>query len=1527
MIVNLIKNKEMFTLTLPNKVSGKHWISDYDDEMQMRQLIGIEAHHGEWILKSNKNISILDSSNQVVKSIRLFENSFINLKIANDNSRTILFSEPINESRYTFKKLVVKNQCSLTVGRTNNNNIVFDNKYVSSNHCTLSYDGSNWNVFDRNSTNGTYVNGYKVDSQKLESGDIIYIMGLKIIVGSNYLAINNPENKVSLNTSDFANFRNQNFEIRDNVKEAQREMFFRSPRLMRKIEPAKIKIDPPPAYQKPDDMPLALTLGPSMTMGIASLSTGVMAIINFASGESKNIASVIPTLCMSFSMLLGTILWPILTKKHDKKKKIENEKNRQEKYLQYLDSIRDKIKKECKAQSEILCENILSTNECIERINVINRTLWERTIEHDDFLTLRMGNGSIPLDISITYPEEKFSLDNDNLHDAMMSLGSEDKELHQVPISVSLIENYFCGIIGNSNDVMALAKSLIIQMIALHSYDELKIMLITNSDNIESWNFVRNIPHFWNEEKTQRYIAANYEEAKELSLIIDKEIIKRITSNKELSEYSPYYVIISDDKELSDRCDNLSELMKYGENAGFSVISLRNQLKDLPKEVATIISLNGNNSNIFNKNDLTGKTLRFLPEYVSDKAANNAAYVISNLYLDVTNKMYSLPDMITFLEMYKVSKIEHLNPLSRWEKNNPVKSLQAAVGVDTQGELFYLDLHEKYHGPHGLVAGTTGSGKSEFIITYILSLAVNYHPDEVAFILIDYKGGGLTGAFEDEERGIKLPHLAGTITNLDGASIKRSLISIQSELRRRQAIFNKARKISNEGTMDIYKYQQLYRDKVVDEPVPHLFIISDEFAELKTQQPEFMEQLISAARIGRSLGVHLILATQKPSGVVDDQIWSNSKFRVCLKVQDKADSQDMIKCSDAAEISQTGRFYLQVGFNEFFALGQSAWCGADYVPTETVEKAVDDSVEIIDNMGHVIKSVKPEKKESNGSPKIKQIVGIVKLLSDLAREENIVERPLWLEPISDRIFVKQVEEKYGFKSDDFVLNPVIGEYDDPFNQKQDVVTIPLSKEGNCLVYGAAGNGKTTFLATLLYSLISSHSVDALNAYVLDFGSETLKAFEKAPHVGSVAVSSDEEKVTNLFKMLIAELNYRKQLFSDYGGDYDSYCRLSNNTVPNILVAINNYAGFAEQFEQLDESFGLLLRDGVKYGIIFVVTVSTTNAMRYRYLQNFKQVLTMQLNDPTDYRIVLGQTDGQIPAKFKGRGLINIIEADKVFEFQTAYCSDCDDQYEFIRDYCQRLCETADKYAKPIPVLPDFVKAKDVSGSVGDFTLPIGIEKKTMKSICIDYRNTFIYPVVAADTYILESFAVEFAVAADKISSSKVQVLNAENWQLTLMSRAQIVSGDFNDCLHEIFEDVLARNNGYKAAGMSESFFNDFEDRLIIIYGFEKLLNKISGEIKEELLAMLFKGQALYKIHFIILDSAVYLNSQSYENWYKAHIKANNGLYVGDGFADQYVLKANRHSNSFYDEIGNQFGYALVKGKEKLVKLLTSEVEE
>ena len=817
----------------------------------------------------------------------------------------------------------------------------------------------------------------------------------------------------------------------------------------------------------------------------------------------------------------------------------------------------------------------------------------------------------------------------------------------------------------------------------------------------------------------------------------------------------------------------------------------------------------------------------------------------------------------------------------------------------------------------------TGSGKSEFIITYILSLAVNYHPDEVAFILIDYKGGGLTGAFQDDDRGVKLPHLAGTITNLDGAAVKRSLISIQSELRRRQAIFNEARKISNEGTMDIYKYQQLYRDKVVTEPVPHLFIISDEFAELKTQQPEFMEQLISAARIGRSLGVHLILATQKPSGVVDDQIWSNSKFRVCLKVQERADSQDMIKCPDAAELSQTGRFYLQVGFNELFALGQSAWCGAEYIPTETVEKTVDSSVQVIDNLGRVLMNVKPNKKKVAQGSKLKQIVAIVKYLSDLATEEKIDVRPLWLDPIPERILIDEIEAKYAQKSSGTVLNPVVGEYDDPFNQKQGVLTVPFSAEGNCLIYGATGNGKSTFLTGICYSLIKNHTPDEVNVYIMDFGSETLKMFEKAPHVGGVIVSSDEEKTLNFLKMLKTEMENRRNLFSEYGGDYASYCRNSGKTVPNIVVLVNNYSGFAEQYEDLQELFYLVSRDGVKYGIYFAVTAVSTNAVRYKTQQNFKTLLTMQLNDPLDYPIIVGKTDGLIPSKFKGRGLVAM---DRVYEFQTARCTDLDDVQDFVRGYCAELREKATSFAKPIPVLPDTVTADYVKPYVdGLVKVPVGVGKKNLNVVTINLNDKVIYPVFSQDVNETISFVEEFAKVVS--ASTKTIVVDAEKAVDYSKCGCEIINNDFEGFVQEIFTDMATRNNTYKDANLDLSSLDEFEERVYILVGVKRFIEQLSQDGKEKLNVLLSKAESFYKLHFVFAESVSSMSSYTYDEWYKTNIKGSEGLWIGDGIADQYTLKLSKVTSELYEEIGVEYGFSVVRNRQTLVKLLSSEINE
>lgn len=209
MIINLIKSKQMFSLTLPNKVKGQYWLSDTDINGKPRDLISVEAVNGEWVLKSNKRVSILNSNNDPVSNTVLRPLGFFNLKITGDDDRVILFAEKIDDTRHTFRKVLVRKSDVFNIGRTNDNNFYYENKFVSSKHARMSYDGKNWSIVDLESTNGTYVNGYRVDSLNLVPGDFIYIMGLKIIVGCNFLAINNPDGLLKINSASLSEYHPQ----------------------------------------------------------------------------------------------------------------------------------------------------------------------------------------------------------------------------------------------------------------------------------------------------------------------------------------------------------------------------------------------------------------------------------------------------------------------------------------------------------------------------------------------------------------------------------------------------------------------------------------------------------------------------------------------------------------------------------------------------------------------------------------------------------------------------------------------------------------------------------------------------------------------------------------------------------------------------------------------------------------------------------------------------------------------------------------------------------------------------------------------------------------------------------------------------------------------------------------------------------------------------------------------------------------------------------------------------------------------
>lgn len=1514
MIVTVISRTYIKTITLPQKVAGQYWLYCKKDDGAER-LISIEGINDEWILKSNRQVSVLDDKGSILKSTIIVPLCIYTLS-KSDGERIYVFTEPMTENRQVFTKYLVKSDMAITIGRGEENDIWFENAVVSKKHVSLFYKEGKWSLQDEKSGNGTFVNEKRVVKDDLKFGDIVFVMGLKIIVGKNFVAINNPDNQVQISEK-FIKFVNQEIESADEDEEyelVESNCFYRSPRFKRDIKTAIFKVDSPPNSPISEEMPWLLVMGSSLSMGMMSFVTLLSAI------ATKNVTSMV----MGGSMLVGTLLLPTITKSYEKNRKRKKEELRQKKYREYLDKVTVQINEQCRLQEEILHENNVTIRECEMRIQDISRNLWERTKGQNDFLKVRVGHGDGVLDAEISYQERKFLIDEDNLQEELYMLCERPKKLHDVPITYSLYENYISGIIGERKQVTDFAKGLIFQLTSLYSYDEVKLVFLVNADEVDDFAFVRWLPHVWSDDGKFRLVATNIDEAKEVSAYMENVISIRLGMNEnDLEEVSPHYVIFSMSKELAIRTEMLKRIFSKKRNLSISVVTLHDELRNLPKECSIVVELDNGNGRIFDKNDVSGKSTVFTPDIMLTQNPLELSVQLANIPLDVSSANIKLPKMITFLEMFGVGKVEHLNSLTRWKENNPTKSLETAIGVDTLGEPFKLDLHERFHGPHGLVAGMTGSGKSEFIMTYILSLAVNYHPNEVAFVLIDYKGGGMAKAFE------KLPHTAGIITNLDGAAIKRSLVSIESELKRRQAIFNEAAQRVGVSNVDIYKYQKLFREGTVSEPLQHLFIISDEFAELKTQQPEFMTQLVSAARIGRSLGVHLILATQKPSGVVDDQIWSNSKFKICLKVQERADSMDMLKRPDAAELTDTGRFYLQVGYNELFEMGQSAWAGASYHHSDKVLREKDRSIVVVDMNGHVIKEVKPDKRKFEFIGVKKQLDVITEYLKRIADEERIKIRPLWLEPIPAVILLEDVKKKYGAISERFKLNPIIGEYDDPVHQRQCVFRLPISKEGNVVVYGAAGSGKTSFLNAMFYSLIQEHSPDELNIYMLDFASETLKVFAKAPHVGDVILSYEAEKVSNLFKILQSEVEQRKKLFVDYGGDYTSYIKNSDKTLPSIVVAIQNFAAFTEMYEEKEEVVAFLSREGTKYGLYFVLTVLGTGGVRFRLLQNFKQLLVLQLNDESDYSSVVGKTEGLYPSKYKGRGLM---KTDALYEFQVASLTKDSLPFMFVQEMCMELGKSWDgAIAKKIPILPDRVSIeflRDYVRTDKKWSIPIGVEKNTLKVHYYPFGDSYINMIMSAGND-YQKFVSELSVLmgmeinANGIIFDVPRTISAETGTLSLIHTAK-------DCEREVsklFDLLVYRNNTFKKALEEESECEKFEDIVVIINSLSSLKGILEGESNEKLSLILERGTINYNVIIIVGENEKAIPTVSYENWYKVNVSTMDGIWVGNGITEQYQMKTSKTTSEMHEDITSEFGYSLIKGKAVKIKLLRKETED
>ena len=1076
--------------------------------------------------------------------------------------------------------------------------------------------------------------------------------------------------------------------------------FRRQPRFLPYIPYGEIEVPNPPYTQSKPEISWFSLLVPPIVMMLVTI------FISMISASIYLLVSVVATI---MSLLVSLTSAASQIKKYKKSKK-----ERENKYLQFIADTRSELNIAKEQQIKSMFEMNPDPAECIQRINRIDNKLWERTPSHNDFLFIRIGIGSVPHCIKINYTKQAIIMENDPLMMEPHRLALEFQNINDAPVTLDLAQSGICGIAGEKSRTSSLVRNILIQCITHHGYDDIRIVILTSSQEVENWKWMGFIPHIWDDKYTARYILCGKAMAhKALSTLYS--ILKEREQKKSEMNTLPHYIFIVEDPTLLENEPISRYLYNNSSNLGISAIFIAPNKAYLPMNCTKIITVDGKNAEIADRS--SGEKAVFIPDLTVHNNLDIAARKMAALRLKNSCDEFSLPNSITLLEMYKVKKVEEVDILSLWKRNKTFMGMKVPIGAKAGGEPFYLDMHETGYGPHGLVAGTTGSGKSELLQSIIISLAINFHPHDIVFVLIDYKGGGMADVFEN------LPHLVGTITNLGGNQTNRALLSIKSELLRRQRIFLEY------GVNNIDKYQKLYysrKERDTNAPsnmpaIPHLIMIADEFAELKQDQPEFMKELISTARVGRSLGVHLILATQKPAGVVDDQIWSNSKFKICLKVQDESDSRDVIKRPDAASIKEPGRAYIQVGNDEVFDIFQSAYSGADYDPAGEMFKSENRTKRIykiaLDGKAEQIYPLFEEKISKVEMPS--QLEAMVEYLRKAAEKEGIIrlEGP-WMPPLPEIIYLNEFFTSPGLSiNKNGSLSIPLGILDDPKNQIQKPFIFDFTTDKNLIIYGAAGTGKTNLLKTICMSLAHSYTPSQVNIYIMDFSGTSLKIFENLPHCGGVMTLEQESRINQFMLYLDRIIRDRKQMFEESGIESFESCIENGKIIPAIILIIDNYIALSETYDLVDEKMTVLAREAPKYGIYLVVTTTGSSMTKYRFTINFKMAVCFQMIEKSEYSSIVGRTDGLEPSNNPGRGLMR---SNPPLEFQAAFC----EFKEYNLAQIIELFKTNEtQRAEPIPVMPEKIEIDKLKKCYGK--LAIGLNDTDLQPV---YLDLFLYPV-------------------------------------------------------------------------------------------------------------------------------------------------------------------------------------------------------
>lgn len=1044
--------------------------------------------------------------------------------------------------------------------------------------------------------------------------------------------------------------------------QSQSANFNRPPRIQfPSFENEEVSIPAPPPVQDPPEFNTLLAILPVVGIG------GMAVFFVFRPGA--NIFFVIPMVLVAASTVATAILTQRQQRKEYERRRLENERR----YLRLLEQKRARLQAAQDAQLAILEYNFPAPAHWLELALERDARLWERRPSDADFTAFRIGVGRTPSLVTIRTPDADTSNDS---YDRAFALADEYRFLDNAPALASLHNDVSIGFAGKRAMMLRAVRAMICHLAVTHAPQDLHIHLIAPQAHHDDWRWMEWLPHT---SQSHRAGAADL-------IALDTENIRNLMGN--LSQViderrerggdgvkTPHLLVIIDGPQLVESEAVYSTILKHGNLVGASAMCLVSKFESIPSDCGAAVEVRDDGTFRYARVGGDGYQVEgSAVDSLSGPDAEHIARALASVVMREVGGSGRIPRRVDFLDLYKLRYVEDLpNHLRVWWRRNidkgvlpfPVKIGRESLAVDT-----VVMLDEDHHGPHGMLAGTTGSGKSELLQTLICALVMEHDPRLLNLLLIDFKGGATFNVFNS------LPHTVGTVTNLDSTRVTRALEALKAETTYRQQF------LQRKNVRDITQYHKYYAPDAAAlqdpsyEPLPHLFIIVDEFAQLAKEMPDFMRELVRTVQVGRSLGLHLILGTQSPMDVVTDEMNANLQFRMALRVQNIEASRAMLRRPDAAYLPAgwPGRGYFQVGEQGMFKQFQTAYVGAEYEPKDAraeTEQKEELFLELLAD-GQTIDLMPPS---SNGSQieagstelaggviQIREPFTVAKAicatLVDYSKSQNVPWMPpILLPPLEDSITLGALDEKYqpgGWNGNEwqpagkdhlgFTIptgSAPVGLLDDVYNRTQHPLWINLNAEaevggrkdpnrrdGHVIILGSPGTGKSTFMRTLAISLALLHSPDDLHMYFLSFTGTSLDTLGNLPHAEQVVYGTENERVRRLFGRLIHTLEARQSGQSEAS--------------PHIVLFVDQYEQFVDSYrDQHLADLERLVTEGRAANIFLVIAGNGPNSVPDRIRSLIPQRIALQLGQSIDYTLVVGRVSNVEDMEFPdGRGFYN-----------------------------------------------------------------------------------------------------------------------------------------------------------------------------------------------------------------------------------------------------------------------------------------------